>query len=272
MDNQKKENYESMSELAKTKRRHKLIGRELVNYSFDVDELKLVPLGDVHYGSPTCNWDKFVKTVQYIKDSGSYTILMGDLMEAASSHSVGSGWVEQTTTPQDQLDDLYEILEPIKDRILVLLDGNHEDRIWKHSGIQVSRILAQRLGVPYGGYSCFVKLKVGKSNYIIHAQHGSSGARFAHTKLTAVMRVATYADADVYLYGHTHGLTAQSTLYRNVSLRNKMVYTRKRYFCLTGSFLEYDGSYAQRKDMQPVKTGVVKLKFFGKRWDIHESS
>jgi len=177
-------------------------GVRVVTYESDLEEVKLIPLGDVHLGAATCEVDKFLKTIDYIKESGSLVVLMGDLAECASKHSVGAGWVEQTISPQTQLDALEEALTPIADQTLVLLDGNHEHRIWKQTGLQFSKILARLLGVTYGGYSCFIKLKVRKFNYVIHAQHGSSNAWYPHTKLTAAMRTARHTEASVYLYGH----------------------------------------------------------------------
>jgi len=247
-------------------------GVQVVTYSSADAEVKLIPLGDVHLGSPTCNVKKFLKTIDYIKKSGSLVILMGDLMEAASRHSVGAGWVEQVITPQDQLDFFEEILYPIREQIIVVLDGNHEERIWKQTGIRVSKILAKALKVPYGGYSCFVKLRVQSHNYIIHAQHGSSSAWYPHTKITAAMRTAQHTTADLYLYGHTHELMSLALDRREFDIRSRTVKRKKQYFCLTGGFLEYESSYAQRKNMYPTKCGVAKIKFFGDRWDIHIST
>lgn len=246
-------------------------GVRMVDYVGTEQEVKLVPLGDVHLGSPQCMVDKFLATINYIKESGSLCVLMGDLAECASKSSVGAGWVEQNITPQSQLDGLAKVLKPIASQILVLLDGNHEFRIWKSSGIMFSKVLADLLGVKYGGYSCFIKLKVQKQNYVIHAQHGSSNAWYPHTKLTAAMRTARHTEADVYLYGHTHELLSLKVPYRQLKLRSRTVVSDKRYFVLTGSFLDYEGSYAQRKNMYPTQTGVAKLKFYGDRWDIHIS-
>ena len=245
---------------------------QVISHSSEENEVKLIPLGDIHLGSPTCDIDKLLETIEYIKKSGSLVVLMGDLLEAASRHSVGAGWVEQTSPPQDQLDVLYDLFLPIKDQILVVLDGNHEERIWKQTGIQVSKILARMLGVPYGGYSCFIKLKIKKNNYIIHAQHGSSNAWYPHTKITAAMRTAQHTQADVYLYGHTHELMSLALDRREFDLRSRTVQRKKIYFVLTGGFLKYENSYAQRKNMYPVKTGVAKLKFYGNRWDVHIST
>ena len=174
----------------------------VVNYTTDAEELKLIPLGDVHLGAKTCEVDHFLGTVEYIKESGAMVVLMGDLAECASKHSVGAGWVEQTMTPQDQQDALEEILKPIAPQVLALIQGNHEYRIWRQAGLNFAKTLAKLLKVTYVGYSCFLKLKVRKFNYIVHAQHGSSNAWYPHTKLTAAMRTAQHTDADVYLYGH----------------------------------------------------------------------
>jgi len=248
-------------------------GVESVYCAYKGNEMKLIPLGDVHLGAPTCNVKKFLGTVDYIKKSKSKVILMGDLMECASKSSVGAGWVEQTETPQLQLNILYDILKPIKDQIIVLLDGNHEHRIWKTSGVKVSEVLAQRLGVPYGGYSCFVGLRVNDQKYIIHAQHGSSSARYPHTKLTGAMSTANHTSADVFLYGHTHELMSLTLDKRELEMKGRKtkLIKRKVYYVLTGGFLEYSSSYAERKNMYPTKTGVAKLKFFGDRFDVHIS-
>ena len=243
-----------------------------VNYSTDADELLLVPIGDVHLRAPTCNIQKFLATVEFVKNTDCVVVLMGDLMEAASRHSVGAGWAEQVASPQAQLDAFVEVLTPIKDKIILTLEGNHEERIWKHSGMKVAKILANMLGVPYGGYSAFLKIKVRDNNYVTYAQHGSSNAWYPHTKLTAAMRTAQHTEADLYLYGHTHELLSLTVPWRYMDMRSRTVKFGKRYFVLTGSFLEYANSYAEKKNMYPVKTGIANVFLSGKKWDIHCST
>lgn len=240
-----------------------------VSRNFNSDKILLVPLGDVHLGSPTCNIEKFEKALAFIERTDCWVVLMGDLMECASKNSVGAGWVEQVQSPQAQLDALYEVLLPIRDKILINLEGNHSERIWKDSGIRVSKVLSDMLKVPFGGYSAFLKLRVGKNNYIVHAQHGSSNAWYPHTKLTSAMRTAQHTDADLYLYGHTHELLSIKVPRLSIDNRNRKVVTSEKYFVLTGSFLEYEGSYAQKKNMFPIRTGIANITLSGKHWDIH---
>jgi len=243
-----------------------------VTYSTDACKLLVVPLGDVHLGAPTCDIQKFLATVKFIEETDCKVILMGDLLEAASKSSVGSGWVEQTASPQDQLDALKEVLFPIKDKILVVLDGNHEERIQKSVGIKVSKVLADYFEAPYGGYSAFVYLRVKNQNYIVHAQHGSTGARYLRTKMHAAMKTAEHTEADIYLYGHTHELATASQPYRQFDKRGRHVKMIKKRFVLTGGFLNYFGGYAERKNLNPSPIGVANLIFDGKKWDIHVST
>ena len=240
-----------------------------VSREFNCNKILLVPVGDVHLGSPTCNIGKFEKTLAFLERTDCQIVLIGDLMEAASKNSVGAGWVEQTGSPQAQLDALYEVLLPLREKILVILEGNHEERIWKDSGIRVSKVLAKMLKVPFGGYSAFLKLRVRKNNYVVHAQHGSSNAWYPHTKLTAAMRTAQHTDADLYLYGHTHELLSIKVPRRSMDMRNRTISTCEKYFVLTGSFLEYEGSYAQKKNMYPIETGIANITLSGEHWDIH---
>ena len=261
---------ENDMELKDFKRRRNNI--QVIDHITNEKKVKLVPVGDLHLGAPTCNIEKFLGTIDYIKKSGALVILMGDLMEAASKHSVSSGWVDQEIKPQDQLDLLCEVLEPIKGQILCLIEGNHEFRIWNEVGIRVAKIMASKLGVPFVGYSCFVRLKVQKQNYVIYAQHGSSGAMYGHTKMAAVKRTAQHTEADIYLYAHVHELAAESQSFRKLDLRSRTVKYSKKQFVITGHFLEYENSYAERKNYFPGKTGVAKLTFLGNRRDCHIST
>lgn len=237
-----------------------------LKYRFKTNELKLIPFGDWHYGAKNCDVRKIKKTIKYIKESNAQVILMGDLMENASRYSVGAGVYDQRITPQKQLNDVCEMLEPIKKQCLVNLCGNHEFRTMKESGFDPALLLSNKMGIPYGGFKTFIEIKVRKYKYIIYATHGSTGARLPWTRMKAVDDVARNVDADVVCYAHTHDLFSKP--FQREGIRN-----RKGYEILTGGFLkDTPFGYAAMKNMPPLKTGVVKLKLFGLRWDIHASS
>ena len=99
----------------------KVDGVKIIQHVFDDNEIKIIPFGDWHIGYPTCNLKKIRGTIDYIKKSGARVILMEDLMEAGSKHSIAASWLDQDMKPQKQLDTIEELLMPIKDQILVIL-------------------------------------------------------------------------------------------------------------------------------------------------------
>jgi len=213
-----------------------------------------------------------MKTLEYCRKSNAWILLMGDLFESATRYSIGAGVYEQTKNPQKQLDELTEIFEPYKDLIIGSHSGNHEFRCLKEVGIDLMKIFCKSLGIRYLGYSINHILMVEKQRYIVFSTHGSSGATLRHTKIKKVLDIANWNDSDLYLYAHTHSIDTKTDEHRSYDSKNKTMVTKKRYFALTGSFLTYDGSYADMKNYQPEKMGVIKAKLFGDIHDIHLST
>ena len=56
---------------------------------------------------------------------------------------------EQNLNPQQQFDDLAVMLEPYSGDFIGMLRGNHEDRLYKTVGFDMSKVLAKTLGIPY---------------------------------------------------------------------------------------------------------------------------
>lgn len=251
----------------------KIVGHPVKLNKFRTDEKDklLVPIGDVHYGAINCDIDKFKAALEFCRQSNAWILLMGDLIEAATRYSVGAGVYEQKMTPQQQLEDMVEILEPYRDLIIGSHDGNHEFRITKETGINVMKVMCKMLRVRYLGYAINHVLHVGSERYIVFSTHGSSGATLRHTKIKKVLDISAWNKSDLYLYAHVHTLDTKSDDYREYDARNKVMVSKKRYFVLTGSFLKYDGSYAEQKNYQPERVGVANVHLDGQRHDIHIS-
>lgn len=249
----------------------KLVGRPVkLNTATTTEKDKvLVPIGDLHYGAPNCDIEKVKRTLEFCRKRNAWILLMGDLLEAATRYSVGAGVYEQVANPQEQLEFLVELFEPYKDLIIGSHDGNHCFRITKETGVNIMKVFCKMLGIRYLGYSINHCLRVGSQRYIIYSTHGSSGATLRHTKIKKVLDIAQWNKADAYLYAHVHTLEARFDEYREYDARNKMMVTKTRVFCLTGSFLNYDGSYADMKNYAPEKTGVINLHLNGEKFAMH---
>lgn len=89
---------------------------------------KLWAVADVHIGAKEADlqgFESFLKRVE--KDADSYVVIVGDLLNNAVRSSVSDVYAE-TMSPSQALDYAVKILQPIADRILGVVGGNHERR------------------------------------------------------------------------------------------------------------------------------------------------
>lgn len=254
--------------------------RWMVRHTIRNERAYVVPIGDIHWGHPTvCNNPRMIEKLYGYRDwildtEDAYTICMGDNIENSTRSSVGSGVYEQIMDPMRQVGEMIEFWRPVAEagKILGFLDGNHERRTFNVSGIDVSRVMATTLGVPYLEHGGFVVLDVGNQTYKIHARHGATGSTVLPGKMRACEAAALVNDADIYCMGHVHDLAAWVKIYRGVDLGHDHMVELNRHFVLTGHFLGYEGSYAEMKGYQISKSGAPKIRLNGKRRDIHIST
>ena len=232
---------------------------------------ELVFIGDVHYGSKQCNVEKFEKILQYCLENELYVFCMGDMIESNSRHSVGAGVYEQIS-PQKQIEDISEYLRPLAEKNLIVgyLTGNHESRVNKELGIDISKIICKELKIPYLGYAGWSLFYVGNQSYSLYSTHGASSATLKHTKLKSILDIAKSFEADLVTCGHVHDIIIDSAEYQKVNKKRKIVDTRKSYVIVTGHYYNY-GGYAQEKGYSLTKMGSPKVKLFSDKFDIHVS-
>lgn len=269
-----------MSELGEYEGKDGIRGRpiRLNKHRLDLKEGKdyteLLFFGDIHYGHPSCDIERAKRNRDYCIDKNVYMLGMGDYMEAGTRKSVGDSVYKQNLNPQEQLEFFMDFFKPVAEAGLLqgLILGNHESRILKSTSVNVVKLLAKDLDVPYLGSACWNLFYVGDRSYTIYSLHGSSGSRFLHTKLKAVKDVGRTVNADIIAYGHVHEKAEASTLEQEVNKRNRTVEEEKKFYILTGHYLDYDDSYAQERGYPIGKQGSPKIKLFGDRYDVHVST
>lgn len=112
-----------------------------INLGKDLKELRIIPISDVHIGDKLTNYKILKEVLETIRDTPNvYTILNGDLCNTALKNSKSDVYSDELS-PMEQINRLIEILEPIKDKILVIGSGNHEDRILKETNIDIVRLV-----------------------------------------------------------------------------------------------------------------------------------
>ena len=237
---------------------------------YDCDKLKLVALGDVHFGGKECDEKLFLDKVNWIKkQKDCAVILMGDMINCGTKVSVGAGAFDDDFNPEEQYEMMLKILKPISDKIVMALTGNHEERIRIQSSFDITKLLSRELDIYYAKEgSALMDFKVKNQHYIVHAKHGSTGSGTPAGKMNGCLKMADNADADIFLQGHVHSLQHNVQMFRRYNLKNKMIDERERHFVLTGAFLDWDGSYGELKGYSPLKKGMPTLHLNGDRFDV----
>lgn len=186
-------------------------------------QIRLVIISDAHYGNPLFSKKHFLRTIQYVGDNDDcFAMLNGDLAESSIRTSKGEIY-SQVGSPQQQRDWLAEeALNPIRHKILGADKGNHEDRIWREVGIDISADIAKALGIPYRPSGILVKIQFGHGNnrqpdkpfvFWIYCTHGYGGARTKSAKAVKVERTSTWLHADAYCMSHDHVVNAAPNVY-----------------------------------------------------------
>ena len=232
------------------------------------NHVKVVLLGDVHYGHNDCNKEYFAKVLTWLfVNKEVYVIIMGDMVETSIKDS--RGLFDQENFSNSQIYKMIEMLRPIADegRLLGMHIGNHEQRIKNSTGLDITELMALMLKVPYFKYGVAHKfiLTQGEKEeiYTMYTTHGKSRAQYSHTKMNACLKLPSIVDdAEVYAMGHVHELGNHKTNPYHIGDSMDKLTRYEKIFVLTGSYLKYWGTYAQQSSYAPSGgTGSPKLKF-----------
>ena len=207
--------------------------------------LTIFPISDVHVGSPQFNQEYYEFMLQkFDQTSGEKIIyLLGDLMDCARKNLANSSY-KQTMSPNEQLDYVIKTLKPYKKHIKGAVSGNHEDRFLKEFDLDLTQILCSSLDIPYMN-QIYETLTINDKPYTVWAAHGSKNSAQLHLMMGQFVRQTSHVNANLYLMGHCHKGSTMSELEQ---VNDGFI---RKHYVLTGSFLDYEGSYAQGMLLKP---------------------
>jgi len=244
--------------------------KRVKTYTDGGESKNLLPLGDFHIGHESCDVEKVKEAIQWAEDTDAWILGMGDYIECALRNSPGKSMYSQTMDPQQQIEAVIELLEPVKGQIIGLIDGNHENRATIQTGIKPTWVIGQALGAPYIATGGVLRAAVGKEGYTLYAKHGSTGAATLAGKISAISKLGNIMrDADLYLMGHVHHLHWFVEDFVAYDSRMKSTTHREATFCITGHFLEYEGNYGDEANYKPGVSGYPKITLSGTGKKIH---
>jgi len=239
----------------------------------------LLPLGDIHVGDKAFTKQSLTllqEKIDFVKKRSNARIVgMGDWLNVATRTSKSSPF-EQNMDLEEQIEMICKIFEPVKEKIIGLIDGNHEQRIADHAGYSPTIAICDRLKVPYLGTSAVLDFRVGVRNkesnqtsaisYIVYAHHTTAGGRTIGSKINRTALLAEMvANADIYLGAHSHEETSNISSCYLANPHQQEIVELIQYFVDCGSFLEWKKSYAERIQMKPMPMGSPTIWFRGTR-------
>jgi len=219
----------------------------------DFEQLQILPLADLHIGDIHSDGKKIMEWLDYIRtNENCFTILNGDLCNVAIKSSLSDIYGENPM-PMQQLEQCVKLFGPIKDKILAVTAGNHEQRIYKTDGLDMTQIMCNQLGIGerYSPASVMLFVSFGRQNsdnhnrpvlYTLFVNHGSgAGGRLEGGKVNRLVQLANICDADIYIHSHTHVPAIVRNSYYRVDTRHCNIVKVDRLFVNTSSTLEYGG-------------------------------
>lgn len=263
-----------------------VLNMKVIEKEFEISSRKestwfLIPLGDIHLGHKNCDLDLLQSTIDFIKKTPKAIVLgMGDYCDAISPKDARFSANEidpEYPTPDVQYKAIENLFRPIKNKIIGLLDGNHDLKHWKEHAHNYVDMLAYNLGVPYLSIDAYIRLKFIRlmnsaeehNTFNIYAHHGCTASRTKGAKINKIEDLAKiFPGLDLYLMGHVHerGESPPRTfLYVNRALN---IIHREQHFVFTGGYLRgyIDGSssYIEEKTLEPTALGspIIKISAF----------
>lgn len=228
------------------------------------EKIEIHPMADLHLGDNNSDFKLIMERIEYIKNTpNAYCILGGDLMDAAIASSIGDTY-GANLQPMEQLKQCVKLFKPLADakKILAVLPGNHENRVYKTDGIDITEIMCAQLGIPqkYSPTTVLLFIRFGQQGgrrnnrpflYTAYVTHGSGGGRKEGGKVNRLADLASIVDADIYIHAHTHlPLVFKESFFR-VSGGNSSVALVDKLFVNTAATLNY-GGYGDRQGFKPA--------------------
>lgn len=250
-----------------------------VDLSENRSDIRIKVIADIHYGSPKCRVSELKKQIDLIrKDPNCYVILAGDLVDNGTKNSVNP--YGDTMSPMEQMRQIITLLEPIKNRIIGMCGGNHEERSYKESGTDLTWFIANQFGLtdiydpvglclfircgkditgaPHKGGNCHDKSFV----YSLYFTHGTGGGSTVGGKANALHKRGNVICADIICMGHTHQpMTWKEDMYVANNNGKKLNRVETTYV-MTGSFLDYE-EYAHKLGLPPSNTSIPTITLNG---------
>jgi hypothetical protein len=254
--------------------------KRTISYNHD-SPVRLVLFSDTHDGSRYFARNHFKRfLVQNMDHPNAYLLGVGDQIDAIVPADMKRFQIstieEQFLTGDDpdsivdaQAKDFCDLIDPYRERLLGLVQGNHEEALAKRYGTSIHQYICNTLGCENLGHSFMMLLAMVNSNartrsVTIFGHHGfGGGGRTEGGSITKYSRFTQYYDADIYVTAHDHDCWTKKIARIGINRTGKVQH-RDQVICNTGAFMKTlsDGrvpSWAETRGFPPRSLGGVVL-------------
>jgi len=247
---------------------------------------KIYGIGDIHDCAAACRIDILKYDVAHIaKEPEAKCFGMGDYFDAIgpNDHRFSPNdlpdWLQFPHIDslwRQQVNHLYEILEPIADKFVCLIKGNHEMKVQKLHHVDMVGDLAKMLSakagrdIPVFGKDAYMALRFKRGKSIraltVRLYHGWSGGRMTGGRSNMLVGAMDKTDARLTIIGHGHKPGMEKVEYDYLNTNSGRVEKVLRYAVMSGTYLARHsakgGSYASEAGYSGSDLGVTPILFW----------
>ena len=257
---------------------------ELIQHQFHGgQDITIIPIFDVHLGSPECMENEFITFCgQLAQTPNTYIVLGGDLIDNGLKNSLTNVY-RATMPPSQQKREMANILEPVRDRILCFVQGNHERRSVREADDCPIYDIACKLDLEtlYRENIAFMKIQMGEERgengsgngnkrptYVLAVTHGAGNGALYGGAVNKSVGYSTVIDGlDCFVLGHTHKPYTTQPAKIVIDPRNNKVTIRPFKIVSATSWLKYSG-YPVQKMLMPTSFCLNKIILYGSHKEI----
>lgn len=276
-------------------------------WSSSNNKFPLIFLGDLHLGSPNCDYKLLEEHIQRIADmENAMVFLMGDQAEwiTLKDNRFRPSQIDKRfltrleDLPMAYLDYLESLLAPIAHMIEIVHDGNHENSMFPslYPGAELTARLRKVVEKTWGPIVAQQKLRYSPGeaytkiswkqpnnghyrSVMINTAHGWQAGRQPGAKHNSMSQMFSWIGADIIMRGHSHELFAEPGPPREVpNQQMTKLHTITTVCGMTGSYLKTREvserpSYSENAGYRPIERGHVQvhieLNDYGLKKSIH---
>jgi predicted phosphodiesterase len=238
----------------------------LVKLPESLASVEILLASDIHAGSAEFDQSKWARFEELLGKPDTYVIFAGDQCEYATRSSKSDVYT-QALSPSQQKRWWIEHLKPYKDKILCIVDGNHEyNRASKDADDFPLYDIALALGIEdrYRSEAAFVDIGIGSCrggtrqvHYVFRVQHQAKN-NVNHGTADG------FEGIDIFVSGHTHKPMDKPLGKLVYDSTKKTVSHKDVENVVCGHFLRF-GGYGERNGYRPTSQKLYSVVLSGKK-------